>query len=45
MKRKVPGKKETMTMSFLLCFGAGVLLATTLLHILPEVGTPRTIEL
>jgi hypothetical protein len=37
MEKKESGRRQTVTTSLLLCFGGGVLLATAMLHILPEV--------
>merc|ERR1719239_1619643 len=36
--QKTPGRKQLLITSLLLCFGAGVLFATCMLHILPEVA-------
>lgn len=33
-----PDKKPSMTVNMLLCFGGGVLLATTFLHLLPDIN-------
>ena len=32
------GRRHTLVTSFLLCFGGGVLLATTMIHLLPEIN-------
>jgi len=38
LQNGISGRRQMLVTSWLLCFGGGVLLATTMLHILPEVG-------